>query len=428
MKKYLLCFAIAAVAFASCNKDNGTNGGNKVKDLEATFKMETGLASLVYAEPVDIVGAAASESRPDGCTLVAVKKSGETYIEVGEAQDGKVDGDRIAAQFFADSKEMTDIAVTLKAGNAQKTFYCPVGKVTGELKGTVWMNDAVALYADAKVATHDNDPENYPVEGTGAGSDTKSFFSMHGVKIGDRVEHVLSLDQMRAVDGLNGSMCFLNCLQNTKNNAYIGGQRGYMFSFLKASGLGGGTTGRQCDLYEVDGHGIKDANVDVKFEMRLVRGSWKSDYDAEFYAGVDAIFIKIKNAGTPLEKMRAFWQLGEIQRMYDNSTLGEEDPDKNTNLGGQTFQRRWLNAGHTGTASAEKNIDAGDYMIIKSTRGTDDAPSYYYGIIQILQFPDDKDVFTVNDAGRTYIDKDLAQDLFMKPVYLDIKTQCEIID
>ena len=64
MKKYLLCFAIAAVAFASCNKDNGTNGGNKVKDLEATFKMETGLASLVYAEPVDIVGAAASESTP----------------------------------------------------------------------------------------------------------------------------------------------------------------------------------------------------------------------------------------------------------------------------------------------------------------------------------------------------------------------------
>ena len=56
------------------------------------------------------------------------------------------------------------------------------------------------------------------------------------------------------------------------------------------------------------------------------------------------------------------------------------------------------------------------------------SPSYYYGIIQILQFPDDKDVFTVNDAGRTYIDKDLAQDLFMKPVYLDIKTQCEIID
>ncbi len=215
MKKYLLCLAIAAVAFASCNKDNGTNGGNKVKDLEATFKMETGLASLVYAEPVDIVGAAASEARLDGCTLVAVKKSGETYIEVGEAQDGKVDGDRIAAQFFADSKEMTDIAVTLKAGNAQKTFYCPVGEVTGELKGTVWMNDAVALYADAKVATHDNDPENYPVEGTGAGSDTKSFFSMHGVKIGDRVEHVLSLDQMRAVDGLNGSMCFLNCLQNT---------------------------------------------------------------------------------------------------------------------------------------------------------------------------------------------------------------------
>ena len=49
MKKYLLCLAIAAVAFASCNKDNGTNGGNKVKDLEATFKMETGLASLVYA-------------------------------------------------------------------------------------------------------------------------------------------------------------------------------------------------------------------------------------------------------------------------------------------------------------------------------------------------------------------------------------------
>ena len=69
-----------------------------------------------------------------------------------------------------------------------------------------------------------------------------------------------------------------------------------------------------------------------------------------------------------------------------------------------------------------ENFRAGDYIIISSKRGDAENPRYYYGIIQILQIYDDKDAWV---DGR--IDKDLAADLFMKPVYLNIKTQCEVL-
>ena len=40
---------------------------------------------------------------------------------------------------------------------------------------------------------------------------------------------------------------------------------------------------------------------------------------------------------------------------------------------------------------------------------------------------DDSQCFVEKD-GVKFIDKDLAYNLFMKPVYLDIKTQCEIAE
>lgn len=242
---------------------------------------------------------------------------------------------------------------------------------------------------------------------------------MHGVSINGEVKHILSLSELRSVDGLNGSMCFLNVLQNTKNNAYIGGQRGYMFSSLLASQLGGGTTGRQCDLYEVNGHGIKDANID-NFQFYRIAGSWIGDkYNAELYTYIDKLFISIDSkASTTADKMRAFWQLGAIQRDLDNSTLGVTDNPTSLTL--QNYLRRWTNAGQKATAALEENFRAGDYIICRSKRGTEENPVYYYGLMQIKQIYDDKDTFV---DGR--IDQTLAEDLFGKPVYLNIKVQCE---
>lgn len=40
---------------------------------------------------------------------------------------------------------------------------------------------------------------------------------------------------------------------------------------------------------------------------------------------------------------------------------------------------------------------------------------------------DDAQTFVEKD-GLRFIDKEKAMDLFMKPVYLDIKTQCEIAE
>lgn len=421
MKKYLSCLAIALAVLVSCKKDD--NKGNGVKELDATFTVTTNLTSLVFAEPVEINGTVMSEASIDGCSLIAVKKSGDKYIEVGEAQEGDIDGSNVKALFFADSKEMTDIAVTLKAGTSQKTFYLPVGKVTGKLKGHVYLNDAAQFMADNKVATHENDAKTYPEANTGAGSDTKSFFSMHGVKIDGKLEHILSLNQLRKVNGKNGSFCFLNVLENTAKQpdkiAYIGSQRGYMFSSLKKSQLAGGTTGRQCDVYEVDGHGIKDENIDINFKMKYVRGSWAGKhYHEDLFKTVDDIFLKVKEADTPLKEMKAFWELSRIQRELDNITLGAEEPKS---LGGNTYVRKWVNAGDKATSPLEEVFRPGDYIVLRSERGTVEEPVFYYGIMQVVKIYDDSKTF-VN--GR--IDKNKASDLFMKPMYLNIKCQFEV--
>ena len=55
---------------------------------------------------------------------------------------------------------------------------------------------------------------------------------------------------------------------------YIGGQRGYMFSGCRKASLGGGTTGRQCDIANYSGHQIKDENIDYDFSFVVVNGSW----------------------------------------------------------------------------------------------------------------------------------------------------------
>ena len=250
---------------------------------------------------------------------------------------------------------------------------------------------------------------------------------MHGVKVGGKVEHILSLNDLLAVYGKNASFCFLNVLQNTSNNGFIGSQRGYMYSGMKRSSLGGGTTGRQCDTYKYGDHQIMDENVDINFTMKYVRGSWAGkSYHPELFTAVDNIFVNLKKAETNLEKIKAFYALGEIQRKLDNSTLGvTEEP---TSLGGKTYLRKWVGAGNG--KSLEEVQRAGDYIIIRSVRQAkgEETPRYYYGLIQVMMFEyDDAQTFVEKD-GLRFIDKEKAMDLFMKPVYLDIKTQCEIAE
>ncbi len=419
MKKIFIIAAAAVFALAACNKDNGTDSSNEVQVLDATFTLSGEIGDLTYGEPVAVTGTLTSASPVDAVSFTGVKDDGTA---AGEEQKYEASGTEINGQFFPDSKDMTQLQVTLYSGNAQASFNFPVGKVTGEAKGDVYINNAAQFTADTVVFTHENRPDLFPEEFTGNGSDTKSFFSQHGVKIDGKVEHILSLNQMRSVDGLNGSFCFLNVLYNTSNYGVIGSQRGFDFSFMKASGLGGGTTGRQCDLYQVDGHQIKDENVDLTFGMAIVRGSWYENYDAEFYTAIDKIFVNIGEAGTNYEKLKAFWQLGEIQRVYDNATLGEENEP--TNLGTQTYMRHYLNAGTSKEGDAKENFRAGDYIIIKSQRGTDENPEYYYGIMQIRQIPDVTSVMT--ETGD--FDPELTESLYGKSIYLDIKTQCEILD
>lgn len=422
MKKTLLFAAALTMLFASCDKNNDGK-----KELDAEFALET-VEALTYGKPVALTGTITSNTAIDKVVFTGAKKAEDgTFAVVGEAQEGSIDGTTASVEFFADSKDINAIEVVLSTSDASKKFYFDAPKVTGEPKGDVYFNDSAVLYPDNKVENHENSPEKYPEEFTGAGSDTKSFFSMHGVKVGGKVEHILSLNDLLAVDGKNASFCFLNVLQNTSNNGFIGSQRGYMYSGMKKTSLGGGTTGRQCDTYKYGDHQIMDENVDSDFTMKYVRGSWAGkSYHPELFTAVDNIFVSLKKAETNLEKIKAFYALGEIQRKLDNSTLGvTEEP---TSLGGKTYLRKWVGAGNG--KSLEEVQRAGDYIIIRSVRQAkgEETPRYYYGLIQVMMFEyDDAQTFVEKD-GLRFIDKEKAMDLFMKPVYLDIKTQCEIAE
>lgn len=407
---------------ASCDKNNDGK-----KELDAEFALET-VGALTYGEPVALTGTITSNTTIDKVVFTGAKKAEDgTFAVVGEAQEGSIDGTTASVEFFADSKDINAIEVVLSTSNAAKKFYFDAPKVTGEPKGDVYFNDSAVLYPDNKVENHENSPEKYPDEFTGAGSDTKSFFSMHGVKVGGKVEHILSLNDLLAVDGKNASFCFLNVLQNTEKNITLGKHRGYMYSGMKRTSLGGGTTGRQCDCYRYGDHQIMDENVDIDFTMKYVRGSWAGNsYHPELFTAVDNIFVSLKKAETNLEKIKAFYALGEIQRKLDNSTLGvTEEP---TSLGGKTYIRKWVNAGNG--KGLEEVQRAGDYIIIRSVRQAEgeETPRYYYGLIQVMMFEyDDAQTFVEKD-GLRFIDPEKAMDLFMKPVYLDIKTQCEIAE
>lgn len=422
MKKTLLFAAALTMLFASCDKNNDGK-----KELDAEFALET-VGALTYGEPVALTGTITSNTTIDKVVFTGAKKAEDgTFAVVGEAQEGSIDGTTASVEFFADSKDINAIEVVLSTSNAAKKFYFDAPKVTGEPKGDVYFNDSAVLYPDNKVENHENSPEKYPDEFTGAGSDTKSFFSMHGVKVGGKVEHILSLNDLLAVDGKNASFCFLNVLENTAKNITLGSQRGYMYSGMKRTSLGGGTTGRQCDIYKYGDHQIMDENVDINFTMKYVRGSWAGkSYHPELFTAVDNIFVNLKKAETNLEKIKAFYALGEIQRKLDNSTLGvTEEP---TSLGGKTYLRKWVGAGNG--KSLEEVQRAGDYIIIRSVRQAkgEETPRYYYGLIQVMMFEyDDAQTFVEKD-GLRFIDPEKAKDLFMKPVYLDIKTQCEIAE
>ncbi len=422
MKKTLLFAAALTMLFASCDKNNDGK-----KELDAEFALET-VGALTYGEPVELTGTITSNTAIDKVVFTGAKKAEDgTFAVVGEAQEGSIDGTTASVEFFADSKDINAIEVVLSTSDAAKKFYFDAPKVTGEPKGDVYFNDSAVLYPDNKVENHENSPEKYPDEFTGAGSDTKSFFSMHGVKVGGKVEHILSLNDLLAVDGKNASFCFLNVLENTAKNVVLSSQRGYMYSGMKRSSLGGGTTGRQCDTYKYGDHQIMDENVDINFTMKYVRGSWAGkSYHPELFTAVDNIFVNLKKAETNLEKIKAFYALGEIQRKLDNSTLGvTEEP---TSLGGKTYLRKWVGAGNG--KSLEEVQRAGDYIIIRSVRQSkgEETPRYYYGLIQVMMFEyDDAQTFVEKD-GLRFIDPEKAMDLFMKPVYLDIKTQCEIAE
>lgn len=422
MKKTLLFAAALTMLFASCDKNNDGK-----KELDAEFALET-VGALTYGEPVALTGTITSNTTIDKVVFTGAKKAEDgTFAVVGEAQEGSIDGTTASVEFFADSKDINAIEVVLSTSDAAKKFYFDAPKVTGEPKGDVYFNDSAVLYPDNKVENHENSPEKYPDEFTGAGSDTKSFFSMHGVKVGGKVEHILSLNDLLAVDGKNASFCFLNVLENTAKNITLGSQRGYMYSGMKRTSLGGGTTGRQCDIYKYGDHQIMDENVDINFTMKYVRGSWAGkSYHPELFTAVDNIFVNLKKAETNLEKIKAFYALGEIQRKLDNSTLGvTEEP---TSLGGKTYLRKWVGAGNG--KSLEEVQRAGDYIIIRSVRQAkgEETPRYYYGLIQVMMFEyDDAQTFVEKD-GLRFIDPEKAMNLFMKPVYLDIKTQCEIAE
>lgn len=416
MKKSLVLALSAVVAMfaTSCDKDSSSK-----KTLDAEFTLTEQLGTVTYGQPVELEGTVISSVAITNASAVTAKNG----TVVGTAQELKISGDKITGLVFIDSMDAAEITVTLGAGNKSKDFSFPIEKVNpAARKIGFYANDALCMQADSIVQNHVNTPDVFPVEFTGKGSDVPSFFSMLGVKVGNEVKHVLTLTEARERDGEKLSFGWVNVLQNTSNRVYIGGQRGYMFTGCKASALGGGTTGRQCDIYEVDGHQIKDENVD-DFGMTIIRGSWSPEYNEEQYKFVDALFINIPSScETELDRVKGIYNLSKIQEVMDNATLGEETEP--TSLPNKTYCRRYTDAGHTAKKNLADNFKAGDYLVLRSKVKVGESFEYYYGILQIVQLYDDSAAVTTAENGFTCLDTKLAKDLFLKPNYFSVKVQC----
>lgn len=416
MKKSLVLALSAVVAMfaTSCDKDSSSK-----KTLDAEFTLTEQLGTVTYGQPVELEGTVISSVAITNASAVTAKNG----TVVGTAQELKISGDKITGLVFIDSMDAAEITVTLGAGNKSKDFSFPIEKVNpAARKIGFYANDALCMQADSIVQNHVNTPDVFPVEFTGKGSDVPSFFSMLGVKVGNEVKHVLTLTEARERDGEKLSFGWVNVLQNTSNRVYIGGQRGYMFTGCKASALGGGTTGRQCDIYEVDGHQIKDENVD-DFGMTIIRGSWSPEYDEEQYKFVDDLFINIPSScETELDRVKGIYNLSKIQEVMDNATLGEETEP--TSLPNKTYCRRYTDAGHTAKKNLADNFKAGDYLVLRSKVKVGENFEYYYGILQIVQLYDDSAAVTTAENGFTCLDTKLAKDLFLKPNYFSVKVQC----
>ena len=414
-----------AVALVACEKDPNDK---KQEKLDATIALAEGVEAalaegVAYGSPLAIKGTVTTNAALTEVVLTGVAKSGDAYVAKGSAQTLEQEGNEVDQLWFADTKEATHVEVKVVAGTKAAAFYYALGAVEGEWNYGAWCEPAATIMADKKIDNNANNPELYPNENTGAGSDTPSFISMDGVNVNGTVKHIVSLNELLPYDGAGASFGFANVLQNTTNNAYIGGQRGYVFCDIPT--LTAGTIGRQCDVYNYGGHFLNKANCKTSTLSRVV-GSWAGDsYDAEEYAFVDGLFISIpEEINTLADQMRAFYALGEIQRVMDNATLGVETEP--TNLSNKNMYRRYAEAGDTSTKALAENFRAGDYLIMRSTNtpAEGETLTYTYGIIQILQLPDDSKTIVSNpDTGKQYIDRELAETLFLQPVYLNIKCQ-----
>ncbi len=414
---FLSILVASTTLFVACDKD-------EVKEANVQFALDQiSLDTLIYAGAVEITGTITADKAITGIFFTGVKQENNSYTAKGEAQEYLAKGAstvNLNMEYFVDSKEISHIEVKVVVGDASKKTYISVNTVEGEAKGLAFVGQVI-LRADTMVWNAENMPDVYTTPNTGALANTPSFFSIHGTEINGEKKHVLTADELRSVQGQNGSFCFLNVLQNTANKAYIGSQRGYMFSNLWKSQLGGGTTGRQCDLYEIGGNAIRQENVDTT-QFKIIAGSWiGGDWNEARYKFVDSLFLVINNeATTDAAKMRAYYQLGKIQSTLDNSTLGEQNNP--TSLSPQNFARRRTNAGTSGTSPMSENYRAGDYIILKNTKGG----KLYYGIMQIVQMYDDAQTFVNVEGVGEKIGQEEAKQLFHKPLILNIKVQTQL--
>ena len=85
MKKSLFVIAAMALAFVACDKP-GTGGNDKPLDANLTLTTEL-TEALPYGQPTEISGTIETAEALETYTLTAVKKAGEEYVAVGEAQE-----------------------------------------------------------------------------------------------------------------------------------------------------------------------------------------------------------------------------------------------------------------------------------------------------------------------------------------------------
>lgn len=305
--------------------------------------------SAAFGESIAVAGTVNSEVgiRDIGYTLM--KKDGSGYASIGLEKYYLLDTIAKKLDFSIpvliedDEVAAVEVTVTDVVAKSSKALFV-ISSITGVPQGGAYVFNLVEMAPEYERPADPVQP---------------CLFSATGVNVNGTVKNVLTLKEAKDANSRGIDFAFINMWKNTQTNPPTAssrlGNRG--FAFCDVSQLGRGPIGRQCDLEWLP---KRDTTC-----MFLVSDNIASA------ANLSQLFE------TASDNWKTYKALDQIPEFYTTWTVG-------TNY--NVFQRSGSSADNT-TACSE-NLKNGSFIVFRRQNNK----NFKYGIIQILEAANDKDV------------------------------------